>query len=92
MNDGTWLGLGLGAVIGLIYGYWQRRAMGAGPKPEGAGRAFTVAVIRLTALMVAVYIAIRFTDANRLWLVGGVMAAYGIMFTGTMLRTMLKKK
>ena len=88
MTPDAWLGLVLGAVIGLGYGLWQRRALGAGPMPETAGKTSAWAIIRLTTLLVAVWLALKFTTAHRLWLVVGIMAAYGVL----LLAMLLKKK
>lgn len=92
MTGNAWLGLGLGVVIGLVYALWQRRAMGAGPKPEDAGKAFGGAILRLAAMLAVIWIAVRFTPAHRMWLVGGVMGAYGILFAAMMLKVMRNNK
>ncbi len=92
MNAGAWLGLGLGAVLGLGYGLWQRRTMGDGPRPGTVGGAAVGAVVRLAALLVAIWLVLQYTVASRLWLVGGVMVSYGLVLVATVLQATRKKK
>ncbi len=91
MDQPAWLGLGLGVVIGLAYGWAQRWGMGRGPKPDAVGGAFAGAIIRLALLLVVIYLALRFTAASRLWLIGAVMASYGVVFLAMMLKVLWKK-
>ncbi len=90
MDQVAWLGLVIGAVIGTVYGLVQRRSMGAGPKPAAVGGAFAGAIIRLAILLLVVFLVVRFTTANRLWLAGAVMVSYGIVFVVMMLKVLWK--
>jgi hypothetical protein len=92
MDRNAWLGLMLGVAIGAAYGLWQRWGMGAGPKPDAVRGAFAGLVVRLIALVAAIFLALRFTEANRMWLIGGVMVSYGLLFAAMMCKVLLKKK
>jgi hypothetical protein len=91
MDQSAWLGLVLGVVIGAVYGLLQRRGLGKGPDPYKVGGAFLGATVRLVGLMIAVFLALRFAGADKLWLVGGLMVAYGVVFGISMLGTLVKK-
>jgi hypothetical protein len=91
MTPQQWSGLAMGLLIGAVYGTIQRRCMGEGPRPDGAGRAFLGAVMRLVALVVTVFVLLRVTEADRILLVVGVMASYGIMFGLTMASVIRRK-
>ena len=86
------LGLVLGVAIGAGFGLLQRWALARGPQLDGVGRAFGGAVLRFVALLVAIGLVWRFTGANRVWLIGGIMGAYGILFVATMIKAMRQQK
>ena len=91
MNESAWLGLVLGAAIGVVYGLLQRWGLGKGPNPHAATGAFVGAAARLIGLMVTVLLVLRWTNADKLWLVGALMVSYGLVFGFSMLTTLLNK-
>ena len=91
MTPQTWLGLGLGVLIGSVYGALQRRGLGEGPRPDAVGRPLTGTAMRLLGLLVVVFALLRFTNADRVALVVGIMISYGLMFTVTMWKVIWKK-
>jgi hypothetical protein len=80
MEQSAVLGLVSGVAIGVVYGLLQRRGLGKGPAPYKVSGAFIGATLRLLGLMVAVLLVLKFTEADRLWLVGGLMVSYGVVF------------
>jgi hypothetical protein len=92
MDVSSWLGLGLGAVIGAVAGLWQARDMrctaAAGPR-----LATTLsAAVRLVTVVTALLAAWRLAGANQFWLAGGVAVAYGGVFAVALKRTLAKKQ
>ena len=91
MTPETWSGLLLGMLIGTGYGALQRWGLGQGPQPDSVGRPLAGTAIRLLTLLVAVFAVLRFTNADRLFLVVGIMVSYGLMFAVTMWKVVCKK-
>ena len=91
MTAQAWLGLALGVLIGVVYAALQRWSLHDGPRPNAVVRPLAGSVVRLVALMLAVLAVLRFTDANRVFLVIGIMVSYGVMFVMMMWRVMWKK-
>ncbi len=81
----------MGVLIGALYGAWQRWGLGQGPRPDAVTRPLVGTAIRLVALLAAVFIVQRFTDADRLFLVVGIMVSYGLVFAVTMWKVAWKK-
>ena len=92
MNFAAWLGLGLGAVIGVICGLWQavdmRRSARTGP---GVSAGIST-VLRLVFLMVAMLAAARYGGANKYWLAGSAALAYSAVFGWNLKQVLPKKK
>ena len=92
MDFESWLGLGLGAGIGVVAGLWQardmRRTATAGPRLATTLSAMARLVIVVAALMAAW----RLAGANRFWLAGGVAVAYGVVFAVSLKWTLAKKQ
>ena len=78
-------------MIGGSYAAFQRRGLGNGPSPDTAGSTLARLVARLVVLMLALLAILRFTNADRVFLVVGIMVAYAIGF-GTMMWSVLWKK
>jgi dolichol kinase len=90
MTPQAWLGLALGVVIGTAYGALQRWGLGRGPRPDAVGRSLAGTAARLLTLLVAVFVVLRFTHADRRFLVVGIMVSYGLMFAVTMWKVVWK--
>ena len=76
MDQGAWLGLGLGLFIGGIYGWLQLRELRQrSADPLGRVRLLGP-VFRLVTLMILLLAAVRFTEADKYWLTGSLAVAY----------------
>jgi len=91
MTPQSWLGLGLGVLIGGAYGALQRRGLGKGPQPDAIGRPLAGVAVRLLGLVLAVFAVLWFTNADRVFLVVGIMISYGFMFAVTIGKVIWKK-
>ena len=81
----------MGVVIGGAYGAVQRWGLGKGPQPDAIGRPLAGSVVRLLGLLLVVFVVLRFTNADRVSLVVGIMISYGLMFAVTMWKVIWKK-
>ena len=91
MTPQVWLGLVLGVLIGAAYGALQRRGLGQGPLPDAVGISLAATAVRLGILLLVVFAVLRFTSADRLFLVVGIMVSYGLMFAITMWKVVSRK-
>jgi hypothetical protein len=86
MDNSSWLGLGLGTVIGGAYAWlhlwslkrsWVRQQQGQQPN---VGRQMFGAMLRVLAFAAAMFVALQYTSANKWWLGGSLALAYGVPF------------
>ena len=86
MDNSSWLGLGLGIVIGGAYAWlhlwslkrnWAHQQQGQQPN---AGRQMFGAMLRVLVFAVVVFIVLQYTGANKWWLGGSLALAYGAPF------------
>ena len=75
------LGLVLGAAIGVVYialQRWELRRKNATVQPKGVVALVPGAMGRLVFLVVAWWLAFKFTDADKYWLTGSLVVAYSL--------------
>ncbi len=75
------LGLVLGGAIGFVYitlQRWELRRRNATIQPRGVWVLVPGAVGRLLFVVVAWWLAFRFTPADKYWLTGSLAAAYSL--------------
>jgi hypothetical protein len=73
------LGIVFGVIIGGIYSALQRRGLRqehATIQPRGVATLVPGAVARLVLLVVAWWLAFRFTEADKYWLTGALAVTY----------------
>ena len=92
MDASTWLGLVSGLVLGGAYGLLQCRGLHRNTQPPSAGQLAARGIARLLCLVVALLLLLRLSLANKHWLIGGVMIAYGAVFLGCMKGLIAKRK
>ncbi len=90
MDQSSWLGLALGVFIGAAYGLLQRWSMLS--PARGLAGAFGGAVLRLVGVMVVILLVLRYTGADRFWLVSAVLVSYGLVFGSFMVYNVFIKK
>lgn len=88
MNAAAWTGLALGAIIGVICGFWQACDMRAEPGLKRLGSS----ALRLAFLLAALLGAVAWAKADKLWLVGSVAVVYTAVFLWKFREALAKKK